>query len=279
MPTMMRRFFLGLTLVFACTAFAASTRQDGSLGKDSALLNPFSHPYTASHAEWTAAARVFATVMKANPAGPADAESRDAVFAYIDGKLSLDYDRLCAIWTNGRAGSGDGCVSEEEHNTIRNYLDAIVDAERDVQYTGMILKHGNGLAISKLGPTVKSRVLDMASTQQPGEQLHDPQIEAFRALGYWLSATDNRFTSEEKAQFTTLLLHALPAPDAVAGGRETKMARTILQALGNSTRLDVAQALRNWAQVNQATRSYASPLAASAKTAAFAVETRGQRDR
>lgn len=279
MPMTMRRCFLGLTVLFAVTAFAASTRQDARLSKESALLNPFSHPYTASHAEWTAASRAFAAITKANPAGPADADSRDAVFAYIDGKLSLDYERLCAIWTNGRSGSGDGCVSEEEHNTIRNYLDAIVDPARDVQYTGMILKHGNGLAISKLGPVVKSRVLDMASARQPDEPLHDSQIEAFRALGYWLSAADNRFTSEEKTQFTMLLLHSLPAPDTVAGGRETFMARTILQALGNSTRPDVAQALRNWAQVNQATSSYASPLAASAKTAAFAVEARGQRDR
>lgn len=279
MTTMTRRFSLALTLVFACSAFALSPRQDGSLGKDSALLKPFGHPYAASHAEWTAAARAFATVMKANPTGPSDAESRDAVFAYIDGKLSLDYDRLCAIWTNGRAGSGDGCVSEEEHNTIRTYLDAIVDPARDVQYTGMILKHGNGLAISKLGPTVKTRVLDMASTQQPLEPFHDPQIESLRALGYWLSATENRFTPEDKAQFTTLLLHALPPADTVAGGRETAMARAIIQALANSSRPDVAKALLTWAQVNQATRAYASPLAASAKTAAFSVEKRVQRDR
>ena len=273
---MMRRFSLALTIVFACTAFAASTRQDGNLGKDSVLLNPFSHPYAASHAEWTAAARAFAAVMKANPAGPSDTESREAVFAYIDGKLSLDYDRLCAIWTNGRSGSGDGCVSEEEHNMLRAYLDEIVDPARDSQYTGMILKHGNGLAISKLGPTVKGRVLDMAAAPQAGEPFHDPQVEAFRALGYWLSASDSRFTPEEKAQFTTLLLHALPPADTVAGGRETFMARTILQALANSSRPDVAQTLRIWAQVNQATRSYTSPLAVSAKTAAFAVERRVQ---
>jgi hypothetical protein len=263
----------------ASTAFAVSPRQDGGLGKDSTLLKPFVHPYAASHAEWTAAARTFATVMKANPAGPSDAESRDAVFAYIDGKLSLDYDRLCAIWTNGRAGSGDGCVSEEEHNTLRTYLDAIVDPARDAQYTGMILKHGNGLAISKLGPTVKSRVLDMASVQQPAEPFHDPQIEAFRALGYWLLATESRFTTDEKAQFTAQLLRTLPPADTVAGGRETFMARTIIQALGNSSRPDVAKALLTWAQVNQSTREYASPLAANAKTAAFSVEKRVQRDR
>lgn len=272
MTTMTRRFSLVLTIIFACTAFAAAPHQDGTLGKDSVLLKPFSHPYAASHAEWTAAARAFAAVMKANPSGPSDPESRDAVFAYIDGKLSLDYERLCAIWTNGRAGSGDGCASEEEHNTIRAYLDSIVDPARDAQYTGMILKHGNGLAISKLGPTVKARVVEMSAQEQPGEPFHDPQVEAFRALGYWLSASDNRFTADEKAQFTSLLLHELPQPDSVAGGRETLVARTILQALANSARADVAKTLRTWAQVNQSARSYTSPLAASASSAALAVE-------
>jgi hypothetical protein len=276
MTTMTRRFSLALTIIFACGAFAASTRQDVNFGRDSALLKPFSHPYTASHAEWTAAARVFASAMKAYPGGPSDAESRNAVFEYIDGKLSLDYDRLCAIWTNGRTGSGDGCVSEEEHNTLRSYLDTIVDPARDARYTGMILKHGNGLAISKLGPTVKSRVLDMAAEPQVGEPFHDPQVEAFRALGYWISDSDNRFTTDEKAQFTTLLLHALPSAETVAGGRETLMARTILRALANSSQADVAQTLRKWAQLNQGRRAYASPLAANAKTAAIAVERRLQ---
>ena len=152
---------------------------------------------------------------------------------------------------------------------LRAYLDEIVDPTRDSPYTNMILKHGNGLAISKLGPTVKSRVLEIASTQQLGNELHDQQIEAFSALGYWLSAHDNRFTAEEKTLFTMLLLRALPAPDTVAGGRETKLARTILAALGNSTQPQVAQALRNWAQVNQAARAYESALASTAKTAAW----------
>jgi hypothetical protein len=280
MTNMTRRSSLALILLFACSAvLAASTRQDASLGKDSVLLKPFNHPYAASHAEWTAAARVFATTMKAHSGGPSDAGSRAAVFEYIDGKLSLDYERLCAIWTNGRSGSGDGCASEEEHAMLRGYLDEIVDPARDEQYTGMILKHGNGVAIAKFGPTVKSRVLDMAAEPQAGEPFHDPQVEAFRALGYWLSGSDNRFTADEKEQFTTLLLHALPPADSVAGGRETLMARTILQALSNSSRPDVAQTLRTWAQVNQATRSYASPLAVSAKTAATAVEKHVQRDR
>jgi hypothetical protein len=280
MMNMTRQSSIALILVFACSSvFAASIRQDTGLGKDSVLLKPFSHPYAASHAEWTAAARVFAAIVRSHPDGLSDSESRAAVFEYIDGKLSLDYERLCAVWTNGRSGSGDGCASEEEHAMLRGYLDEIVDPARDAQYTSMILKHGNGAAIAKFGPTVKSRVLDMAAAPQAGEPFHDPQVEAFRALGYWLSASDNRFTVDEKEQFTTLLLHALPPADSVAGGRETLMARTILQALSNSSRPGVAQTLRTWAQVNQATRSYSSPLAVSAKTAATAVEKRTQRDR
>jgi hypothetical protein len=276
--TMTRRLFIALSLVFALTAVAAP-RQGCLIGKDSALLKPLMHPYAASHEEWTAAARVFASVMHACPNGPSDGKSRERLFDYIDGKLSLDYDRLCAVWTKGSAGSGDGCVSEEEHNTLRTYLDTIVDPARDSHRTGTILKHGNGLAISKLGQTVKSRVLDMASTPQAVEPFHDPQIEALRALGLWLLPNENRFTTEEKAQFTTLLLHALPPAEHVAGGRETVMARAVLQALGNSSRPDVAQTLRAWAQMNQSALSYASPLAANAKSAAVAVEKRAQQDR
>ncbi len=275
-----RFFSLALTsaLCLALTAVAAPP-QGCTIGKDSALLRPLQHPYTASHAEWTTAARVFASISRACPNGPTDPDSRARLFEYIDGKVTLDYARLCEIWTKGNVGSGDGCVSEEEHNGLRTYLDQIVDPTRDADRTSMILKDGNGLAISKLGPAVKSRILDMASSPQPLEPFHDPQIEALRAIGYWLLPGDSLFTPDDKAQFVTLLVSALPAADKVAGGRETMMTRAVLQALGNSSSPDVAQTLRTWGELNQATRNYASPLAANAKAAALAVEKRAQQDR
>jgi hypothetical protein len=270
---------LSLTLVFALTAIAGPPHQDCIINADSALLAPLRHPYTATHVEWTAAARTFAAIARACPSGPADPKSRERLFAYIDSKLSLDYDRLCAIWTKGNYGSGDGCVNEEEHSDLRAYLDKIVDPARDSAETAMILKHGNGLAISKFGPTVKSRVIEMASAPQPTEPFHDPQIEAFRALGFWLLPSESKFTADEKAELTTLLLNALPPADKVAGGRETAMTRAILQSLGNSTNPAVARTLRTWANLNQSTRSYPSSLAANARTAAAAVGKHAEQDR
>lgn len=269
---------LALALGLALTALAAPP-EACTIGKDSALLQPLQHPYTATHPQWTAAARVFASISRACPNGPSDPESRSRLFEYIDGKVTLDYARLCEIWTKGNVGSGDGCVSEEEHNGLRAYLDQIVDPSRDSDRTSMILKDGNGLAISKLGPSVKGRVLDMASSPQPLEPFHDPQFEALRALGYWLLPNESRFTRDEKTEFTTLLVHALPPADKVAGGRETLMTRAILQALGNSSSPDVAQTLRMWGKLNQATRNYESSLATNARAAATAVEKRVQQDR
>jgi hypothetical protein len=245
----------------------------------SVLFAPLRHPEDAPTKEWVASIRTFNGIARSCPNGPSDPESRQLLFDYIDQKLSLDYDHLCAIWTKGHDDTGDGCIDHDEHNDLRAYLDQIVDPSRDIGRMSMILKHGNGLAISKLGLAAKSRVVDMASGPQPVEAFHDPQIEALRALGYWLLPNESRFTPDDKAQFTMLLLHALPPADKVAGGRETVMARAILQALGNSSRPDVAQALRNWAQLNQASRNYASPLAVSATTAAVAVEKRVQQDR
>lgn len=254
------------------------TTEGCAITADSALLAPLRHPYTASSAEWTAAARIFFANTRPCPNGPSDPKSRERPFAYIDGKLSLDYDRLCDIWTNGNRGS-DGCVNEEELHDLRAYLDKIVDPARDGAETAMILKHGNGLAISIFGPTVKSRVIEMASTSPPYAPLRDSGIEALRALGCWLLPNESRFSTEETAQFTTLLLHSLPPADNVAGGRETMMTRAILQSLGNSSRPDVAQTLRMWGKLNQATRNYESSLATNARAAATAVEKRVQQDR
>ena len=275
--TYARIFSVALVLASSFAMFAAPDPVC-TIGSDSALLKPLQHPYTASHEEWTAAARVFFAITRSCTDGPANPKSRGRLFDYIDGKLSLDYDRLCDIWTHGNRGA-DGCVNEEEQHDLRAYLDKIVDPARDGAETGMILKHGNGLAISRFGPTVKSRVIELTRTSQQYTPLHDPAIEAFRALGYWLLPNEKRFTTEEKEGFTKLLLQSLPPADKVAGGRETLMTGVILQALGNSSRPDVAKALLTWAQVNQATRDYASPLAANAKTAALSVERRVQRDR
>lgn len=274
-----RLLYLALTLVFTLTAAAAAPHQTCVISADSALLAPLRHPYAATTAEWTTAARVFFAITRACPSGPSDPKSRERLFAYIDGKLSLDYDRLCDIWTNGNRGSTDGCVNEEEQHDLRAYLDKIVDPTRDSSETAMILKHGNGLAISRFGPTVKSRVIETASASQPYAPLHDPGIEAFRALGYWLLPSETRFTSDEKTEFTTLLLHALPPADKVEGGRETLLTRGILQALGNSSSATVAQALRQWADLNESTLRYPSPLAANARTAAAAVGKRAEQDR
>ncbi|MDP9361903.1 MAG: hypothetical protein M3P29_10665, partial [Acidobacteriota bacterium] len=105
-----RLLYLALTLVFALTAAAAVPHQSCVIAADSALLAPLRHTDTATSAEWTAAARAFFAITRACPNGPSDPKSRQRLFAYIDGKLSLDYARLCAIWTKGNYGSGDGCV-------------------------------------------------------------------------------------------------------------------------------------------------------------------------
>jgi hypothetical protein len=270
-----RKFFFALAFAFSPAVFAVSN-QACAIGADSALLQPLNHPYAASHTEWTAAARVFVSITRTCPKGPSDAQSRARVFDYIDGKLSLDYNRLCEIWTNGNAGSGDGCVNEEEQNDLRAYLDQIVDPLRDSDRVNMILKHGNALAISKFGPSVERRVLDMASGPQPLEPVHDPQVEALRTLGYWLLPNESRFNQQDKARFTALLLQSLPPADNVAGGHETLLARAILQALGSSSRAEVAETLRKWAKLNEATLKYPSRLAENAKTAAMTVEKRAQ---
>jgi hypothetical protein len=274
-PMKARMSILFVASFSVCMMFAALS-QPCTIDRDSVLLKPLNHPYAASHAEWTTAARVFATITRTCPTGSSDAQSRARVFDYIDGKLSLDYNRLCEIWTNGNAGSGDGCVNEEEQDDLRAYLDQIVDPLRDSDRVNMIFKHGNALAISKFGPAVERRVLDMASGPQPLEPVHDPQIEALRALGYWILPNESRFTPQDKARFTALLLQSLPPADKVAGGRETLLARAILQALGNSSRANVAETLRTWAKLNEATLKYTSRLAENAKTAAVTIEKRVQ---
>jgi hypothetical protein len=117
--------------------------------------------------------------------------SRAMIFSVLEKEMALDYTPVFAAWQARRGkplseGAFEGVLYFQRD--LLAYVDRMV-SPRDLQYRDTILEYANGLAISKLGRSVKDQVIEHSGMRP--KSLHglgqkNRQEEAFRAIGYWL---------------------------------------------------------------------------------------------
>lgn len=247
-----------------------------------AALEVYRKPLSATAAEWRASRdAVNAVITKRCPSGPASAASRAVLFAVLEQEMTLDYDAVFTAWArqDGKRSEGAGEGVAYFQKDLLDAIDRITSA-KDVAHKEIILKYANGTAIAKLGRAVRAQVLRQAGT--PPEHFYglveqNPQAEAMRAIGRWLSPSDTTLTADEKREFALFVAGALPPNGHVLAGAHTRAVETIVEALGNSDVPEIEGRLRSWRHSYENVNGTGTTLGRLALEAAEKVKQRAKK--
>jgi len=176
------------------------------------------------------------------PDGHFDSGSRERFYGYL--RREIEYRK----WAEGhylRTGQGFGEGYGEYLQELRNYVDRVLDPERDRVFSDLILVFGMPQTVAKLGRSAESEVVTLLAVE-------DRQTTAAAAIGYWIDAANDGFTPDEKDRFISLLIDRLPSPPAFSDADRSSywqsihFADAILNALGRSNSVAARDAIRTW---------------------------------
>jgi hypothetical protein len=247
-----------------------------------AILDVYRHPVTATSAEWAATRNTMNDLMNASCAdGPKDEASRAVIFSLLEKEMSLDYTAVFESWQkrSGKPlseGAFEGVLYFQRD--LLTYIDRIV-SPRDLEYQNTILEYANGRAISKLGRSVVTRVIEQ-SGKHPSS-LHglgqkNRQEEAFRAIGYWLDPDDSTLTAAEKTRHSIELTGILPPDGLLRSDLHSRMVATVVEALAHSDERRVEEKIRAWRHTYENANGTGDSIAALAQKAADQIKIKAE---
>ena len=219
----------------------------------SPLFGALVAPESASNESWRALHREMRRLIRECPGGPSNPESRRLLLQFIERYLDLDLTRLMKVWDQQRQSLSEGGLEAmaEGRNDLRTYFDDVVAGDEQGDAYRVVLKHGSGKAIAKLGPRAKKEVLKSAATKGPKSRpfyaRHDQQVSALETLGFWIDPNETRFSAAEKSEFSDALMSAIPPPSHIPGGMGHTLARKALTALAKSDQENTQKRVLKWA--------------------------------
>jgi len=249
------------------------------------MLSVYRDPAGASDQQWRAArdAALDLMVSECRHTGPRRGSERAAVFALLENEMRVDYANVFAARRKRTGKPLPESAAEGPmyfQRDLSEFIDRIVTAE-DIQYKDVILRYGGGLAISKLGKAVKSSVFRQAAEPARsfyGVEMRSPQVEAIRAIGYWLDPGSPVLNAAERKEWAQILATLLPSDGILLDAEHhPRLIRTALEALSRSDSAAAEESIRTWRNVYQNNYGRGDSIEILAQEAADKIKARNRK--
>lgn len=249
------------------------------------MLSVYRDPAGASDQEWRAARNMALDLMvsECRATGPRRGPERAAVFELLEREMLVDYADVFAAREKRTGKPLSESAAEGPmyfQRDLSEFIDRIVTPE-DIQYKEVILRYGGGLAISKLGKAVRSAVFRQAAEPARsfyGVEMRSPQVEAIRAIGYWLDPASPVLTAAERKEWAQVLATLLPNDGILLDAEHhPRLVRTALEALSRSDSTEAEQTIRTWRNVYQNNYGRGDSLEILAQEAADKIRSRNRK--
>lgn len=248
---------LGLTIVAVLWLMAPKSclaAERCSLSLESELVRSLgSGNWSARSDALDKRATAFRELKKRCPTGEFDTDSRRRFFQYV--REELRYQTWMRDNPTGTREISEGLSEAYRYylDDLRSYLNRIVDPEKDLVHSKLILEFGEAETVAKLGRTVEDEVVGLlrggpVASRPAGEAA----IKAASALGFWIDAGSRVFSDQEKERLISFLADNLPTAEELEHLRSpffslrNNLAYAILASLGRSNSGAAKQAIQGW---------------------------------
>jgi len=203
-------------------------------------------------------ATAFRELKKRCPTGEFDTESRRRFYEYL--REEMRYRTWMRDNPMGTRETSEGPREAYRYylHDVRSYLNRIVDPEKDLVHSKLILEFGAAETVAKLGRTVEN---DVAGLLREGQVASRPAgeaaIKAAYALGFWIDPGSRVFSDQEKERLISLLAENLPTLGELEHLRSpffslrNNLAYAILASLGRSNSGAAKQAIQEWLEESE----------------------------
>jgi hypothetical protein len=216
---------------------------------DRSVLAAYDRP-NATLEEMAASRRAVSAFMGCDPAD-IDPASRKVFFAVVQREFRHDPKPHLDAWKTTHPGSDalwDGINTYQAE--LRDYLGRAFEPARDKEFMNVVIQYGKAKTIANLGPAAKAAVTRSLGTPRSFygiANLHNSQVEALEALGYWIDPANPSFTPVEKYELAQILTGLLDVSENVAGPHHERVVGTALRSLAHSDDAHALTRVEAWA--------------------------------